>query len=120
MINNFQSVQWSQKNENFPFATVGYDIEGFNSGNLPTDSGSVDATNLDTSSTQSPMGGRHIFQLDDNPIDVRVHPCDAGSSSPHQCANGATCNENGIGYTCTCAAGFMGELCDEVDHCANN
>jgi hypothetical protein len=117
MVVNFQDVQWAQKNANFPFATVGYDIEGFNSGNLPLGSGTDAVLDFETLSTQSSMGGRHIFQLDDNPIDIRQHPCDDGS---HLCENGSTCQEDGVSYTCDCPAGFQGEFCGDIDACAVN
>jgi len=122
MIVNFQDVQWAQKNADFPFATVGYDVEGFNSGNLPLGSGSASVLDFETLSTQSSMGGRHIFQLDDNPIGIRQHPCDVADSDPNadDCQNGSTCVENGVSFTCACPVGFYGDKCENVDYCSTN
>lgn len=37
----------------------------------------------------------------------------------HSCANNATCIDGVLSYTCACAAGFMGELCDRpIPFCA--
>jgi len=116
MMVNFQDVQWAQRSADFPFATLGYDIEGYNSGTLPVGSGTAAMLDFNTLSTQSTMQGRHIFQLDDNPIDIREHPCDA--SNTNSCAAGSTCVENGVGYTCACPVGKSGEFCDEDDFCA--
>ena len=33
------------------------------------------------------------------------------ASSP--CENGATCNEDDVPFTCTCAPGYQGDLCNE-------
>jgi hypothetical protein len=119
MMVNFQDVQWAQRSADFPFATLGYDVEGFNSGALPVGSGTAAMLDFNTLSTQSTMQGRHIFQLDDNAIGIREHPCDASNTeTPDQCAAGSTCVENGVGYTCACPVGKMGEFCDEDDFCA--
>jgi hypothetical protein len=118
MMVNFQDVQWAQRSADFPFATLGY-VEGFNSGALPVGSGTAAMLDFNTLSTQSTMQGRHIFQLDDNAIGIREHPCDASNTeTPDQCAAGSTCVENGVGYTCACPVGKMGEFCDEDDFCA--
>ena len=41
--------------------------------------------------------------------DIIENPC-----SPNMCLNGATCvaGEGGYSFTCTCAPGFTGHLCD--------
>ena len=115
LINNYQLLEWSIAAGQSDHAAVGYDIEGFNSGNVPAGSGTVDVLNLPTSSTNSNMAGRHAFQLDNNPIATNGHPCDA-----NPCNNGGTCNVEGISYSCSCAAGFKGDNCDEVDVCGVN
>merc|ERR1711981_979412 len=71
MILNYQDVQWSQRNGNSLFATAGYDIEGYHSGDKPDGTGTNQVLQWESTSTNSPMGGRHIFQLDDNPIASR-------------------------------------------------
>merc|ERR1711981_750300 len=61
------------------------------------------------------MGGRHMLQLDDNPIAVNpdVDPCTADP-----CENGGSCVNEGDGtHSCICVAGFMGDNCEEIDHC---
>lgn len=34
------------------------------------------------------------------------------------CQNGGTCVDGPYGFTCECAAGFVGTICDDVDGCA--
>jgi hypothetical protein len=48
----------------------------------------------------------------------------AATPTPASCGTGATCTEDGDGYTCTCDAGFSGStttneaaLCADVDEC---
>merc|ERR1711881_321837 len=115
-ISNYQLLEWNRANDDMAFASAGYDVQGFNSGDLPLGSGTADVLDLSTLSTNSGMGGRHIFQLDDNPIAINQHPCDL--SNP--CNNGGICVEDGVDYTCNCAVGFMGDNCDDVDFCATN
>merc|ERR1711981_1172145 len=77
MILNYQDVQWSQRNGGSPFAQAGYDVEQFNSGDLPLGTGTNDVLNWESTMTNADMNGRHIFQLDDNPIRAHpeTHPC---------------------------------------------
>lgn len=40
---------------------------------------------------------------------------------PNPCQNGATCAESGADFTCTCATGFSGDLCEtNIDDCVPN
>jgi len=123
MILNYQDVQWGQRNADFPFAAAGYDINQFNSGDQPEGTGTTGVLNWEATTTNAAVDGRHIFQLDNNPIEPHptlfVHPCDDGSNG---CTSPGTaeCVEDGEDYTCTCNIGFYGTNCESVDNCANN
>lgn len=114
LINNYQLLQWNKAVGQTEFASAGYDIEGFNSGAFPVGSGTSDVLNLAVTNTSAAITGRHVFQLDNNPIAPNSHPCDTNNGG---CNNGATCVVAGVTFTCSCAAGFKGATCDDVDVC---
>ena len=46
------------------------------------------------------------------PIDCNLYIPDIDDCSPNQCQNSATCVDGVDSFSCTCAAGYEGDLCD--------
>ena len=50
------------------------------------------------------------------PCILCIDDTDEDPCNPNPCLNGGTCSNDGDSYSCKCAEGFIGKICEESEY----
>ena len=59
------------------------------------------------------ISGENVHLINDAINGSNIDEYKAGTCTPDTCSNGGLCQDNGMGFVCTCPLGFGGVDCDE-------